>query len=168
MNDEKYQIEEFDFPNTKEEQIQWVKELANNQEAILFFKKRASNYHVTVIELQKLLFRQKGVCALCGDKLYFNETTHVDHIIPKKLGGENNIKNYQLTCAKCNYAKRDIPTKDFIIMCIKIQTKNKYKLSKIETLKIVNKSYKYEDLEVRKEWINQYKEELENNNGKII
>ena len=167
MNNEEYQVEEFDFPSEKEEQIQWIKELVNNQEATLFFKKRASNYNTTVTELQKLYFNQRGVCALCGGRLYFNEKSHIDHIVPKKLGGKNNIGNYQITCARCNYAKRDIPSREFIIMCIKIANKNKYLLSKTETIRVLDSIWKQqstkEDVEKRKAWQTNYKERLVGN-----
>ena len=169
MKNEEYQVEKFDFPSTKEEQIQWVKELMNNQEATLFFKKRASHYNTTVIELQKMFFRQRGVCALCGDKLYFNEKTHVDHIIPKVLNGENNINNYQFVCAKCNYAKRDLPSKEFIIMCIKIAAKCRYEISKTEQMRVLSSVWKQqnteEEIKKRKDRQNVYLEELNGSEG---
>lgn len=165
----KYQIKNacnsiYNFPSKVKEQIQWVKELVNNPEGILFFKNKAYSYNTTVIELQKLFFKQRGVCALCGDKLYFSRNTHLDHIISKKYGGENNINNYQFVCAKCNYAKRELSSREFIIMCIKIATKNKYILSKAETMRILDSIYKQQrtkgEIERRKMWQNNYLEQL--------
>lgn len=41
-----------------------------------------------------------GVCVKCG-----NEANHVDHILPKAIGGEDSLENLQLLCAKCNTTK---------------------------------------------------------------
>ena len=161
-----------DFPNEKLKQIQWIKELALYPKATKFFKSKASRYYTTLLELQKLWVKQKGRCGLCGNKIYFDETTHIDHITPKSVGGKNEIENYQFTCARCNFAKRDLSTKEFLVLCIKVAHKNKYLMSKMETMKILNELYrfenKHESTEKRKVYQEQYIKDLEKNNGKIL
>lgn len=54
-------------------------------------------------ELRALLTkRQGGKCPICTLKL--SAATHIDHIMPKVLGGTNARSNLQLTCAECNLA----------------------------------------------------------------
>jgi len=99
-----------------------------------FFKKRAQRYSTSIKDLIGLWIVQERRCALCGEELPMDSTTHIDHIIPKKHGGENNIDNYQLVCAKCNYAKRDLMTKDFIILCLKVSMNHRRKFVSQEEL----------------------------------
>lgn len=47
--------------------------------------------------------RQRGRCAICTARL--GAKTHIDHILPKILGGSNDRSNLQLTCAPCNWSK---------------------------------------------------------------
>jgi len=93
-----------------------------------FFKKRAYSYATEIHKLIGLWLLQERKCALCGDILKMDKTTHVDHIIPKALDGENSIENYQLVCDKCNYSKRDLTTRDFLLLCLKVSANNKSKL----------------------------------------
>jgi 5-methylcytosine-specific restriction endonuclease McrA len=46
---------------------------------------------------------QRGKCAICRCDL--GSDAHVDHIMPRKLGGSNARSNLQLTCAPCNLSK---------------------------------------------------------------
>lgn len=40
-------------------------------------------------------------CLMCGSE----EDLTIDHVIPKSLGGKNEIENYQTLCKKCNSFK---------------------------------------------------------------
>lgn len=44
--------------------------------------------------------RDQGACQLCG-----REGHHVDHIIPRRLGGTDELHNLQLLCKECNLQK---------------------------------------------------------------
>lgn len=44
--------------------------------------------------------RDAGACQLCGQ-----EGKHVDHIVPRKLGGTDELHNLQLLCVQCNLRK---------------------------------------------------------------
>ena len=44
--------------------------------------------------------RDQGTCQLCGQ-----EGKHVDHIIPRTLGGSDELLNLQLLCVQCNLQK---------------------------------------------------------------
>lgn len=69
-------------------------------------KKRLRKRLPTEIRVQHafyLILKQKGLCALCLK--YLAGRYHIDHIIPRALGGTDPKKNYQLLCAKCNMAK---------------------------------------------------------------
>ncbi|WP_413038593.1 HNH endonuclease [Roseofilum sp. SID3] len=55
--------------------------------------------------MTKLLSKQNGKCNYCG--MYFSDTdpTEVDHIIPKSLGGKDELKNLQLLHKHCHDKK---------------------------------------------------------------
>ena len=46
-----------------------------------------------------------GKCAYCGRALSYEEM-QVDHIVPKRNNGKNNISNYNPSCRRCNHYKR--------------------------------------------------------------
>lgn len=54
-----------------------------------------------------LLARDRGSCAICAKQLSLEllDDAHVDHILPLKLGGTNDICNLQVLCSVCNLAK---------------------------------------------------------------
>lgn len=51
-------------------------------------------------------------CELCGISAK-ERALEVDHIVPKNLGGEDSINNYQALCYVCNAMKRDKDDTDF-------------------------------------------------------
>ena len=42
--------------------------------------------------------RDAGTCQACGQP-----GKHVDHIVPRKLGGTDELSNLQLLCVQCNF-----------------------------------------------------------------
>lgn len=46
---------------------------------------------------------QRGRCAICRERL--GTATHIDHVVPLKLGGPDRRSNLQLTCPSCNLTK---------------------------------------------------------------
>ncbi|MBZ9731541.1 HIT domain-containing protein [Salegentibacter sp. JZCK2] len=60
----------------------------------------------------QVLKRAKGRCELCGISKE-EKALEVDHIVPKNLGGEDSINNYQALCYTCNANKRDTDSTDF-------------------------------------------------------
>lgn len=51
--------------------------------------------------LQRLLDRNGGICALCGDVCALEDATR-DHVIPKSLGGAMSTWNLRLAHRACN------------------------------------------------------------------
>lgn len=49
-------------------------------------------------------------CAICG-KYFKKEDIDVDHRIPKRNGGTDDLWNLQATCSHCNRSKRDRQSK---------------------------------------------------------
>ena len=105
--------------------------IANDAKAMLFFKKKAASCRrIALADLVQLFLEQEKECALCGDELELDtKGTHIDHIVPKAKGGDDWIGNLELVCAACNYAKRDLSLKDFVLLCLKVE--NKYHNTKI-------------------------------------
>lgn len=61
-----------------------------------------------------LMALQHGACAYCRCSLT-GITIHIDHILPRALGGSNERKNLQLTCEPCNLRKNATPPEKFIL-----------------------------------------------------
>lgn len=53
---------------------------------------------------QKVYDMYNGHCAYCGCELELKDM-QIDHIIPKYLGGEDDIVNYRPSCRMCNFYK---------------------------------------------------------------
>lgn len=57
----------------------------------------------------KTLLRDKFRCVYCGkSNIENNKELHVDHIIPKSLGGPYIIENLITTCEDCNLGRNDL------------------------------------------------------------
>lgn len=60
----------------------------------------------------QVLAASGGKCALCG--VHSSERRiEVDHIIPRSLGGTNDIANLQALCDECNRGKSNTDRRDF-------------------------------------------------------
>ena len=58
-----------------------------------------------VQRIRRIIYRRDhGICALCHEYAPFGDG-HVDHIIPRGLGGRNTMGNLQWTHARCNLRK---------------------------------------------------------------
>ena len=53
---------------------------------------------------RQLFHDQQRKCVYCGNVYRYDEL-EIEHIIPKALGGPDNIRNCQLACRGCNQAK---------------------------------------------------------------
>lgn len=62
-------------------------------------------------------------CAICG-KYFKKEDIDVDHRIPKRNGGTDDLWNLQATCRHCNRSKRDRQTRGENISTILRATAN--------------------------------------------
>jgi 5-methylcytosine-specific restriction protein A len=51
-------------------------------------------------KLREIVIRRDGICQMCG-----MDGNHVDHIVPRKLGGDDSLNNLQLLCEQCNLRK---------------------------------------------------------------
>ena len=53
----------------------------------------------------EILKRDNFCCQACGAKASADSPLHVDHIVPRKHGGTNDLSNLQVLCATCNLGK---------------------------------------------------------------
>ena len=60
----------------------------------------------------KVFKRAKYRCELCGISAE-EKALEVDHIVPRNLGGKDELSNYQALCYSCNAMKRDTDDEDF-------------------------------------------------------
>ncbi|WP_338928357.1 HNH endonuclease signature motif containing protein [Roseomonas mucosa] len=84
----------------------WAKE---NQDKVLQYsrikraRRRGAEGTHTAADIANLFAAQHGFCNNCACSIQGGY--HVDHIMPLKLGGRNDVSNLQLLCAPCNMRK---------------------------------------------------------------
>ena len=61
---------------------------------------------------RQLFHDQQRKCIYCGNEYRYDEL-EIEHIIPKALGGPDNIRNCQLACNACNLAKGTLTDIEF-------------------------------------------------------
>lgn len=66
-------------------------------------------------QILALFNQQSGVCPYCKAKLHKSGKNkyHIDHVMPLSKGGNNDISNIQLLCAKCNLTKSNKLPEEF-------------------------------------------------------
>lgn len=73
-------------------------------------------YGLSLKDVQDLLDRQDGKCALHGGVLTLL-TCSVDHIVAKSLGGSHGTNNFQLLCLPCNLGKGKMTGREYVEHC---------------------------------------------------
>ena len=67
-----------------------------------------------------LLFgQQESRCNGCRSEFPFR-VLEVDHIIPQRVGGQDNIENLQRLCAHCNRVKGDRPQEHLVARLLEL------------------------------------------------
>jgi diadenosine tetraphosphate (Ap4A) HIT family hydrolase/5-methylcytosine-specific restriction endonuclease McrA len=74
-------------------------------------RKKSSGY-ISGTTRYEVLKRAKYRCELCGVSAEI-KAIEVDHIVPRNLGGSDDISNFQSLCYSCNSTKRDRDDADF-------------------------------------------------------
>ncbi len=81
-------------------------ERAAHNDRVKRARKRGAEGSHTLKELADLLKKQNYRCIYCNASIRKKKNRHVDHIMPLKLGGSNDIINIQLLCPTCNMSKK--------------------------------------------------------------
>ena len=61
-----------------------------------------------------LLLRDNFSCVYCGVNSESGDTLHIDHVIPKSIGGPDNVSNLVTACEKCNLEKHAMIMPDIV------------------------------------------------------
>jgi len=72
---------------------------------LIYWAQRLEKHPLTRTRVGKLLKIQKGKCARCGLYMREGDKLEVDHIIPRRLGGDNMLQNAQLLHRHCHDRK---------------------------------------------------------------
>ncbi len=75
-------------------------------------RKRGAKGTHTAKDILLLLKLQKNLCPCCKSDV--SNKYHVDHIVPLKLGGDNDMQNLQILCPSCNLKKNAKHPIDFM------------------------------------------------------
>jgi len=79
-------------------------------------------------DIINLFNKQDKTCALCGlelDSSWGTKDIHLDHIIPRCVGGKTEIENIQILCPMCNIGKHKWTTLEYIAHCERVSIFNK-------------------------------------------
>lgn len=109
-----------DFENLSESEIQDLVQFCSHKIAQFLKSKKiypwdhrrnASGY-ISGSKRYEVLANAKNRCVLCGVSSE-QRALEVDHIVPRALGGSDDISNLQALCYKCNSMKRHTDSTDF-------------------------------------------------------
>lgn len=104
---------------------------------------------------QKILERDGYKCVLCGRSAKEGYELHVDHIIPKDIGGKATFENGHTLCSICNFRKKNYSqTESGKKMFIRLwETSKKIKDQKMEKFcEEILKTYEKFDINGHIEW----------------
>jgi len=73
---------------------------------------------------QEIIKRDKSICQYCGILVKEKMDLHIDHIIPKVSGGNDERNNLIVSCDKCNLLKGCYSEEEFRDMLIHKINKN--------------------------------------------
>ena len=59
--------------------------------------------------------KSRGCCHYCSAPLQLDGSWHVEHMLPRALGGADEIGNLVAACVPCNLAKRDRTAVEFVV-----------------------------------------------------
>ena len=65
-------------------------------------RKKQNGGIVTSLEIKNLRSKSKNICFYCNQ----NKKLSIDHVVPLKLGGRNEISNMVFACINCNSRKQ--------------------------------------------------------------
>ena len=65
---------------------------------------------------QEVFARSEGRCHYCRGALALDGRWHVEHQMPRALGGDDATGNLVAACAPCNLAKRDRTALEFVML----------------------------------------------------
>lgn len=92
--------------------IERINEYVTRRGEDIWSHRRKSSGYISGTKRYEVLKRSKFRCELCG--ISANEKAlEVDHIIPRNLGGSDDLSNLQGLCFSCNSMKRDRDDTDF-------------------------------------------------------
>jgi len=92
--------------------IERINEYVTRRGEGIWSHRRKSSGYISGTKRYEVLKRSKFRCELCG--ISANEKAlEVDHIIPRNLGGSDDLSNLQGLCFSCNSMKRDRDDTDF-------------------------------------------------------
>ena len=60
--------------------------------------------------------KSRGRCHYCATPLTFDGAWHVEHMLPRALGGADDVLNLVAACVPCNMAKRDRTALEFVAL----------------------------------------------------
>ena len=80
---------------------------------------RKGSIKISATDLRTLGYPEDNVCYLCGDKLS-TSGYEIDHVVPRALGGDNELSNLRWTHKTCNRLKHDMLIADMLDLMAKI------------------------------------------------
>lgn len=65
---------------------------------------------------REIFERSHGACHYCQEELELGGEWHIEHQLPRALGGGDHALNLVAACVRCNLAKRDRTALEFVAM----------------------------------------------------
>jgi 5-methylcytosine-specific restriction endonuclease McrA len=102
----KYHVEKYaaNPDKAKRNALDWSRKNPTKVAAIRHSRRsqKSKTDSFTYSQIDQMLVSQSNKCNYCHKHL---DKFHIDHVMPLKLGGGNNIENIQLLCPNCNLRK---------------------------------------------------------------
>jgi hypothetical protein len=71
---------------------------------------------------REIFDRSQGRCHYCAAALTLDGHWHVEHMLPRALGGSDGAYNLVASCARCNLTKRDRSALEFVMPTVEVSS----------------------------------------------